>query len=242
MAYVLQNMFVSIKMKLNLIVRQLMKKTLAKFIRMSILSTGIIFISSVALAEGKPMRINYFSSLLSTFSTGSHYHRMMLDAAPLLMNGIGIAYERTLHSKITFGPYFSLLKFTSTQEKNDGIDFKTDVRIYGVRARYFLSEDADQSGIYVMAGVGAVQVATEASYSGLSANASSIALGGMSGAGYQYIQKISDKKLALSVGATYSSGYSVENQAIFDSQSHAEVTKPKAKGSIFLEGNIAFLF
>ncbi len=203
---------------------------------------GIILISTAAFAEGKPMKINYFSSLLSTFSTGNNNHRVMLDAAPLLMNGIGIAYEHTVHSKITVGPYISLLKFTSTQDKNDGIDFKTDVRIYGVRARYFLSEEADQSGIYAMAGVGIVQVTTEAAYSGLSANASSVALGGMSGAGYQYIQKISDKKLALSVGATYSSGYSVENQAIFDSQNQAEVTKPKAKGSIFLEGNIAFLF
>ena len=202
----------------------------------------LTFLSMVAAAKGKAMQINYSSEAPLT-SSSIKENRVMLDAAPLLMSGLGLAYERTLLAQLTVGPYISVFKLTSDPEKNNGASFQSDVRMYGVRARYFLSEEAERSGIYVMAGVGAVDVKTAATYTNLSADANSTALGGIGGAGYQLMgSDLANGKMAFNLGATYANGYEVKNQARFYPNSRAEVDTPKAAGSIFVEGNVAFLF
>ncbi len=211
------------------------------------LFTVLVLSSVAAAAKGKAMKISYSSyseaDRVAALSASVVENRVMVDAAPILMNGVGFAYERTVLPQVTVGPYLSFFKLTSDQEKTSGIAFKSDIRMYGMRARYFISEEAQRSGVYLMAGVGSVEVKTVASYSSLGNESSSVALGGIGGAGYQFSGiEVSSKKLAFSVGATYANGYSVENQAHFDSAGRADVDTPKAIGSIFLEGNIAFLF
>ena len=204
----------------------------------------MIFLSgALASAKGKPMQFNYspYDSSAAGFSSVSH--RVMVDAAPLLMNGVGVAYERTVWPQITVGPYISFFKLSSDPEKNNSVSFKSDVRMYGLRGRYFLSETAERSGIYIMAGLGAVDIKTAVGYSNITGDATSTSLGGIGGAGYQFIgREFSSGKMAFNLGATYANGYEVANEAHFSGSMGAEVRKPKATGSIFLEGNIAYLF
>lgn len=204
----------------------------------------LVLSSSVVFAKGKAMQINYSSYDTSSISTSVKDNRVMLDGAPLLMNGVGLAYERTVFPQITFGPYVSFFKLTSDQEKTSSIDFKSEVRMYGLRSRYFISEEAERSGVYLMVGIGAVEVKTEAAYASVAGQATSTSLGGVGGAGYQFIaSNTSMGKLAISLGATYANGYSVQNQAKMNSfNSTAEVDAPKALGNIFFEGNVALLF
>ncbi len=204
----------------------------------------MIFLSSAfASAKGKPMQFNYSPYDSSAAGVSSISNRVMVDAAPLLMSGAGLAYERTVGPQLTVGPYISFFKLASDPEKNNAVTFKSDVRMYGIRARYFLTEEAERSGIYLMAGLGAVDIKTAVGYSSLSAEATSTALGGVGGAGYQFIgREFTKGKMAFNLGATYANGYEVANQARISPLAGAEVEKPKAVGSIFLEGNIAYLF
>lgn len=203
----------------------------------------IILSGAMASAKGKSMQFNYSPYDSSVAGYASISNRVVVDAAPLLMSGIGAAYERTMSPQVTVGPYFSFFKLASDPEKNNSVTFKSDVRMYGVRGRYFLSEAAERSGIYLMAGLGAVDIKTAVGYTNLTGEATSSALGGIGGAGYQFIgREFSAGKVAFNLGATYANGYEVTNEAHFSASSGAEVGKPKAAGSIFLEGNIAYLF
>ena len=204
----------------------------------------LLLSSSVVFAKGKAMKINYSSYGTSSLSTVVPENRLMLDAAPLLMNGLGVSYERTVLPQLTVGPYVSFFKLSSDKEKTNSIEFKNDVRLYGVRARYFISEEADSNGIYLMAGIGAVEIKSNVAYSNIAASAGSTGFGGIGGAGYQLIAKNTNMGLwAINLGATYANGYTIQNQAkINPSTSSADVDAPKALGDIFFETNIALLF
>jgi hypothetical protein len=214
---------------------ELMKKSLL---------AAIVLMSTVASAYGHGVKINYSSYGTSTLTTEEPSNRVILDAAPLLMNGIGIAYERTFLPRLTAGPYFNMFKITGNSNDAGSATFSNDVSTFGVRARYFLSDEADQNGVYVLGGLGMVKISTQANFKDtVSGENSSSSLGGLLGAGYQFIgTRVGHGKMTFNVGGTYATGYAVETQAHSMNGGPTQVDEPKALGSIYVEAGIGYMF
>lgn len=176
-----------------------------------------------------------------------NYNRVIVDPVPVLIGGVGVAYEREINPNWTVGPYFNYAKLKNNDTKtslNSDMTIENQIAMYGVRARFFVNE-AQEGSAYFMGGLGMVDIQTEAQIANTqSGKASSSDLGMVGGAGYQFFFKdlFGSSAMILNLGGLVGSGYSVENSAKSVNKGPTEVEDPKAVVSLFLEASLGIAF
>ena len=169
--------------------------------------------------------------------------RIAVDGAGLVNKGIGAFAEYTVHPRITVGPNFEYFHLDYSGAK-DSLNMGHDVYLYGLRGRYFFTNDANKTGFYVMGGGAFVQVNTRAAFAGTKAGTSQdYTFGPQLGTGFQAAGlQIYRVKFLLNIGVTYASGYQVAATASTLNNSPTEVSKPSIDSNVFFESAIGIMF
>ncbi len=101
------------------------------------------------VAQQRAAEAQMSTTEVAQWNDGAEYlNRAYIDLAPLFNQGISVAYERVLFSKVAVGAYGSFYKMENEKSKATGA--KNDITAFGARARYFINGNADESAFYVM--------------------------------------------------------------------------------------------
>lgn len=188
----------------------------------------------------------YSSAVRSGYSTWIPQNRAYVDTAYLLVDGIGVGFERSIGKSFTVGPFISFFKLNSAKEDKDIVDVESQVQQYGLKGRYFFSGNSTQKGAYAMAAL--MQVSAESKASILdtdSGKAKADKMGYQVGGGFQFDLKESaptSSKLVINLAGIYGTGFKTKNSASLASLDKTVVDKPEIIESIYLELSLGLLF
>jgi hypothetical protein len=170
-------------------------------------------------------------------------NRVMVDTSFLFLRGIGVAYERSVFSKMTFGGYAASAGTTTILPGDQSLDlpfYRSSATFLGIRSKYFFNS-TKASGIYLSGGLVSVQAKTDAYFydtTGETKSSSSIGLTG--GAGYQFSLK--NLGSVLNLGVMNGPGYRYNVSATKINTNQTRVDDVQVGYSLFFEASIGILF
>lgn len=206
-----------------------------------------LFSASLAWANSNPRsasnKISYRASQTSRTQFSENKNRVMVDAAPMLIGGAGVAYERSLLTKFTVGALFSSYKFNA---ENEGLkESSYEGTNLGVLGRYFFEKRPDTSTPYLMGGVVATRVTAKAAFSGTQAGEGSAnSVGPLAGVGYQFMNKnlIQGSSVFVDLGLTYGNGYKVTYKARSANGGQTQIQDLQASSGFYAEAQFGLTF
>jgi hypothetical protein len=165
-----------------------------------------------------------------------------LDAAPLLLGGLGASVEYQVMDRLTVGPTAS---FFNVKSDSSNLGLEHNVTMLGARARFFPFDYADESGVYLLGGAMLSQVKTTAAFSGTQAGtATKSGIGPQAGLGYQAVGTAltNSTDLLFNFGALYGYGYEIETEAVSVNRGPTRITGHSVRNSLYFELGIGVLF
>lgn len=202
---------------------------------------------------------------VSEWNTEAEFlNRLSVDLAPLINEGVGASYERVIMSKFTIGAYGNMYKLTNDQTKELGS--KNDIMSFGLKGRYFINGNADESAFYLMGGAQSTTLKTEVDanrefrknlekegqvflansflFSGEKKMTREVSeIGGVVGAGYQIAGNAMDNAgFLIDIGGFYGHGNAAKYQVkTINNGTQTELTS-EIKYDFFAELSVGIMF
>lgn len=163
---------------------------------------------------------------------------LSVDAFPVFLSGVGIAYDRVLLPRSSVGIYGN---FENLKSNNSG-DNLMSLQTFGIRSRYYLTGEAADQGLYLSGALVNVSLKATVQVQGVEGTGSDKKTGFIGGAGYQILGRESSLgKFVMNFGVLAGTGYGAEYTGRLSSKGVTSV-EASIKNGVGAEASLGFLF
>jgi hypothetical protein len=202
------------------------------------LTTILLVLSSInSLAQSAASRSSLSAREVVPGSLVDTKNLLSVDTFPMVVGGLGMAYDRILVPRMSFGLYGNF----ETLKSNDSGDNSMKLQTRGIRTRYFMTGEAARQGFYLSGAMVNVGLTTTVRVLNVEGTGSDRKTGFLGGAGYQLLgREINSGKFILNLAVLGGTGLGADYTA--RSAQGVTTVETSLKNGLSAEASLGFLF